>query len=244
MLLLHVTTQIPGRKNDDLLARKATALFPTFLIMDPKGGVLSKQAGALDIARLSRMSDTAKKRWDAYVALKKRAASGDEKAATKCAVWELELGHVTLADFRKRFPDLSKIDEDLRDSVLGVWGDQVQRAAFAKFRKFIGRDRGKMPEGAKLVAPMVFEAAKHGAEPTGEDERRSWYWILGAGGEQLGNAEMLKLAIAGLEDEAESDARIETMVAGWTKKLEELGGKDGEKEDEEDEDEDDEDDGM
>ncbi|MHC4411123.1 MAG: hypothetical protein ACYTEG_15810 [Planctomycetota bacterium] len=239
VLFLHVTTQIPDRKNDDLFGKKGGTGFPTFMFLDPKGGVLSKQPGALDIARMTTLHEGAKKRRDAFLALKKKAET-DEKAKAKLSVWELELTHITLADFRKRYPDLSKLDEDLRDTVLGVWADSTMVEAGAAFRKAMGNDRSKMAEGAKAAAKIIFPVAKQGAEPGDERNRRSWYWILGTGGDAADDAAMLKLAIAGLEDDAESNPQLGNLVQNWMKKLKTLDGdEDGEEEIEEEEEEDD-----
>ncbi|MHC4407895.1 MAG: hypothetical protein ACYS0E_09015 [Planctomycetota bacterium] len=245
VLFLHVTTRIPDRKNEDLFGKKGGTGFPTFMFLDPKGGVLSKQAGALDIARMTTLHEGAKKRRDAFLELKKKAET-DEKAKAKLAVWQLELTHITLADFRKLYPDLSKLDEDLRDTVLGVWADATMIEAGAAFRKAMGEDRSKMAEGAQAAAKIIFPVAKQGAEPGDERNRRSWYWILGKGGEAAGDAEMLKLAIAGLEDDAESNPQLGNLVEAWTKKLKTLpgGDTDGEEVEEEDDDEKEDDDGM
>jgi len=242
VLFLHVTTKIPDRTNDDLFSKKGGTGFPTFMFLDPKGGVLSKQPGALDIPRMTTLHEGAKKRRDAFLALKKKAET-DDAAKAKLSVWELELTHITLADFRKRYPDLSKLDEDLRDTVLGVWADATMVEATAAFRKAMGNDREKMPEGAMAAAKIILPVAKQGAEPGDERNRRSWYWILGKGGEAAGNAEMLKLAIAGLEDDAESNPQLGNLVQNWMKKLKTLDGDEGEEEIEEEEEKED-DDGM
>ena len=248
VLFLHVTTQIPDRKNDDLFSKKGGSGFPTFMFLDPKGGVLGKQPGALDVARMTKLHEGARKRRDAFVQLQKKAET-DEKAKQKLAVWELELMHITLADFRKRYPDLSKLDEDLRDTVNGVWADATMIEAGAAFRKVVGNDRNKMKLGMAAAAKVILPVAKQGAEPSSERNRMSWYRVLGTGGDVEGNAEMLKLAIAGLEDDAESNPQIGNMVEAWMKKLKTLEGdekEDGDEQEDEDEDEDEEeeDDGM
>jgi len=242
VLFLHVTTRIPDRKNEDLFGKKGGTGFPTFMFLDPKGGVLSKQAGALDIARMTTLHEGAKKRRDAFLELKKKAET-DETAKAKLSVWELELAHITLADFRKRYPDLSKLDEDLRDTVLGVWADATMIEAGAAFKKAMGGDRSKMAEGAQAAAKIILPVAKQGAEPGDERNRRSWYWMLGIGGDAAGDAAMLKLAIAGLEDDAESIPQIGNLVQKWMKKLKTLDGDAGKEEVEEDEEKED-DDGM
>lgn len=236
MLFLHVTTHIEDRKDEDLFGKKGGTGFPTFMFLDPKGGVLAKRPGALGVPQMTELHDGAKKRHDAFVELQKKAMEGDEKAKVKLAVWELELTHTTLADFRKKYPDFSKLDEDLRETVMGIWGDETMQKAGAAFSKVVGRDRSKMPEGAKVAAPIIFEAAKQGAEPSDERNRRSYYWILGMGGDALGNAEMLKLAIKALEDDAESIPQLGNLVQGWMTKLKALeGGKEKVEEDDGDE---------
>jgi len=241
---LHVTTHIEDRKDEDLFSKKGGTGFPTFMFLDPKGGVLAKQPGALDIARMTELHSKAKERRDAFVALEKEAATGDEKAKAKLAVWQLELTHISLDDFRKQYPDFSKLDEDLRETVMGLWGDDAMQKAGAAFTKVVGQDRSKMAEGAKAAAPIILEAAKQGAEPSDERNRRSFYWLLGTGGDALGNAEMLKLAIAGLKEDAESMPQLGNLVQAWTTKLKSLDG--GEKKDDVDDgdgDEPDDDDG-
>ncbi|MHC4938458.1 MAG: hypothetical protein ACYTHK_05770 [Planctomycetota bacterium] len=223
VLFLHVTTQIPDRKNDDLFGKKGGRGFPTFMFLDPKGGVLAKQPGALDIERMNKLHEGAKKRREAFVALQKEAAT-DAKAKDKLAVWELELMHITLDEFRKRYPDLSKLDEDLRETVNGVWADETFGKANAAAMKAMGGDRSKRAEAIKAAAAVILPVAKQGAEPTNERGRRNWYWLLGQCGMTEGNAEMLKLAIAGLEDEAEANAQLGNFIETWSKKLKELDG--------------------
>jgi len=224
VLFLHVTTRIKDRKDEMLFGQKGGTGFPTFMFMDPKGGVLAKQPGVLDIERMTGLHDKAKERRAAFVELQKKAAAGDEKAKMKLAVWELELTHTTIEQFRKAYPDLSKLDDDSRETVLGLWADAVMQNAFAEFQKIVGQDRSKTAEGAKVAAPIVFAAAKEGAKPSSPRARMSWFWLLGTGGEALENVEMLKLAVDGLEDAAESNARLGDMVEGWSKKLKQLQG--------------------
>jgi len=237
VLYLHVTTHIKDRKNEDLFGKKGGQGFPTFMFLDSKGGVLSMQPGALDVERMTGLHDKAKERHAAYVELEKQAAAGDEKAKVKLALMQVELTHKTFADFRKAYPDFSKLDEDVRGQVMGLWGNATFQEAMAKFSSVVGRDRTKVPDGAKAAAPIIFAAAKEGAEPSGRSPRLNWYAILGMGGTGLENAEMLKLAIKGLKTEAETNPQLGNMVDGFTSKLKELegGSADAETEDAEEE---------
>ena len=222
MLYLHVTTRIPERKNADLFSVKGGRGFPTFMFLGPKGGVLASRAGGVDVDGMTKLHDKANKRREAYAELQKKAEAGDAKAKQKLDVWDLEMTSTTIEEFRKLYPDISKLDEDLRDSFLGIWGDATMAKAGTAFGKVVGRDRSKFPEGAKVAAPIILAAAKQGAEPTTDRGRSSWFWMLGMGGEATDNVEMLKLAIAGLEEDAEANPQMGNMVEKWTAKLKTL----------------------
>jgi len=219
---LHVTTRIDGRKNDDLMSKKGGPGFPTFMFLDPKGGVLAMRAGGIGLEQMGQLAEKAQKRRAGFLEVKKKAEAGDAAAMIRLDVWRLELGHIGLDEFRKSYPDFSKLDEDSRRTVMEQWGNSAFREAMAKLSSIVGRDRSKIPEGAKAAAPMLLEAARAGAVPGDDRNRMNFYWVLGTGGKELGDAEMLKLAIEGLEDDAESNANIGRLVDEWKAKLEEL----------------------
>ena len=226
MLFLHVTTHIKDRKNEKLFGEKGGQGFPTFMFLDAKGGVLAMQPGALDVERMTGLHTKAKERHAKYVELEKKAAEGDEKAKVALAVMQVELTHKTFEEFRKEYPDFSKLDEEVRTSVMAMWGNAAFQKAMSTFSEVVGRDRSKFPEGAKAAAPIIYEAAKAGAEPAGRGPKINWYVILGMGGDALGNVEMLKLAVKGLEEPAAQNPQLGQLVDGFKAKCKALEGAD------------------
>lgn len=222
MLFLHVTTQIPNRKNDDLLGAKGRTLFPTFMYLDDKGGVLSAQPGEIDLnAMKGSLHKKAASRRAGYVALAKKAADGDKKAITRLAVLRLEMRSTSLAEFRKAYPDLSKLGEGSRDSVLGMIGSEAVMNAKEIIRA-AGRDADKLNAAYGKVGELILKAAKLGAEPMDDGPRRAFWYFLGAAGSRHNRVDMLKLAIEGFKEDAEDNPQLGLQVERWIKKVKEL----------------------
>jgi hypothetical protein len=219
-----VESHVAGRKNDGLMAQKVGSSYPQFVVLDPKGGVLSKQAGVLSMDHLQKITDTGMKRRTAFLDLKKKADAGEAGAKDRFAVMELDLGHVTYAEFRKRYPDLKKLNEDLRDAVLWAGGDD----AFARANKIFaaaGRDPAKVQDAYRKAAEIFLVAAREGAEPMADRSRRGFYFVLGKVGLDTNHLEMLELCAKGLADDAEDNEKIADLVAKVMDKAKELKAK-------------------
>jgi hypothetical protein len=221
-MFLHVTSRVPNRKNDGLFSDKGGSAFPSFMYLDHQGGVLAANRGGMDIARMSgAFQKKATDRRSGYVALEKKAADGDEKAVTRLAVLRLEMRSLSLADFCKAYPDLSKLDEGSRDSVLGLMGME----AFGKASKTVraaGRDEAKSKEAFLVAGEILMKAAKIGAEPSDEQTRLFFFFYLGRAGTLHDRADMLTLAVDALKDEVEGNPRLATQYEQWVTKLKEL----------------------
>ena len=233
VLFLHVTSQIPDKKDDDLFRKVGGAGFPTFFYFDEAGGVLASQAGALDVKTMSgTLHDKAKSRREGYLALKKKAAEGDEKAKLRLAVLELEMRRTSLADFRKAHPDISKLDEGSRETVLGMMGME----AFSKANDLLraaGRDQEKQKAALKDAGKMLLAAAKQQAVPGEQRTAMIFWYYLGAAGATHDDAEMLKKGIEGLEEFVAMNPRLSGQIDAWKMKLKAIETPAGEEEVEE-----------
>ncbi|MHC4514972.1 MAG: hypothetical protein ACYS5W_14855 [Planctomycetota bacterium] len=93
VMFLHVTTRLEDRKHDGLLKEKGFRGFPSLAFMDASGIVTARHAGQRDLEGLSKTAEKA----DAYLALRKKAESGDEVAGQHLFVQSLGLGHYDFA---------------------------------------------------------------------------------------------------------------------------------------------------
>lgn len=221
-MFLHVTTKIPKRNDENLFSEKGGMGFPTFMYLDDKGGVLAARAGGMDLdgmtgAFLKKATD----RRAEYVAIEKNAASGDERAVVRLAVLRLQMRSLTLAEFRKSCSDLSKLDEGARKTVLGMIGTEAFNSAGAALRS-AGRDKDKMKAAWLVAGEKILKSAKLGAEPGEEQSRVFFYFYLGRAGLLHERVDMLKMAVDGLKDQVDDNARIASQHKLWVAKLEEL----------------------
>lgn len=218
MPFLHVTSRVRDRQDDRLHSDYGFTHTPCFAFLDPKGGVLSTKAGVLDIAGLQRLAESAAKLRAAFLDLKAKAAAGDALAQQRFEVMELELGHVTYADYRQRNPDLAKLTEGVRDSVLMVAGDVLLKDAKAALAA-AGRDREKQNAALLEVGERLLAGVKEGAEPFDDQPRIRFYYYLGTAGDRHGRTDMLEAAMTALEDDAEDNKNVAQTLAAWKKKL-------------------------
>ena len=170
----------------------------------------------LSMENVEKLLADATKRHAAFVALKAKADAGDAKAKAKFDVWELELKHVTYEDFRKRYPDLSKLEEDQRDSVLAILGELTLKAANETLnaaRKT--NDPDKLNAAALVVGEQLLAAAKLGAEPYDDRPRVRFYFYLGRAGLAHSRADMLEVAVAALEEDAEDNPQLTKQLKLW-----------------------------
>jgi len=193
-------------------------------VLDPKGGLLTKKAGVLSVASLEELVATGTKIRTAFLDLKKKAAAGDAVAKQYFELRELELGHVTYANYRTRNPDLMKLSEDVRESVQMVAGEIVLRQALQTIRA-AGRDEAKANAALLVAGEALLAAAKEGAEPFDDQQRVSFYYYMGVAGDKHDRADMLDAAIEGLADDAEDNKRIAEALGKWKSKSADLKAK-------------------
>ena len=220
---LHIETRIPGRAHDSLKRDMGFATHPSFAVIDAKGGLWTRASSVLAMAQIEGLLAEANKRRGAFLKLKEAAGAGDAKAKDKFAVWELELKHVTYEDFRKRYPDISKLDEDLRDTVLGIQGDIIFKQG-AKALQAAQKDGGKVKLDAAFltVGETFLSAAKQGAEPADENPRKMFYFYMGHAGLLHARIDMLEIAAVALEEDAEDDERLTQRLKIWKMAIDKL----------------------
>ena len=87
VIYVHVSTHLEGREHEGLFRAKGFTGFPTLAFLDAEGGLTAKHAGRRAIPELDKTADKA----TAYLALRKKAASGDQTANQHLFVADLQL---------------------------------------------------------------------------------------------------------------------------------------------------------
>ena len=122
--------------------------------MDAEGNVLAKHLGARDAAGFSATGKSA----TAFVDLKKKAEKGDKAAQAELLVQQLELGHLSADDARKKMKEVAlsaeqkaKVealfaDVEVREVLKSVTQDKATRIAAGK--KFLEMRKASKPAPA------------------------------------------------------------------------------------------------
>ena len=214
MPFLHVTARIKGRKHDGLLAEKGLRFTPSVAILDPKGGMLASKAGVLDMAALEQLAAKAQRTRRAFLDLRAKAGAGDEHAKQRFELMEMELGHVTYADYRTRNPDLSKLHDDVREAVQMAAGEALVQEV-EEHLKALRAGRSKFAPTVELIGEKLLAGVREGAEPFDDDQRIRFYYYLGDAGAKLNRAEMIDAAVEGLTDDAEDNEKLTATLEKW-----------------------------
>jgi len=225
---LHVTSRVKGRKDDSLQSDKSLKFFPTFAFLDPKGGMLASRPGVLNVESMQELASRAAKIRASFLALKAKAEAGDAAAKQRFELRELEFGHVSYADYRKRNPDLSKLAEDVRESVQMVAGEVLLKDAQSTLNSASG-DPDKLQAALLEVGTKLLAGAIEGSEPFDDQQRVMFYYYLGAAGEKHGRTDMLDTAIEALVDDAEDNKSLAETLFKWKNLTADLKAKAGAK---------------
>lgn len=168
--MCHVTTQIEGRPDDDLLSQKGFRGFPSLAILDAEGEILKK-----DIGRTVEAMNTAVDAVSEYNSLKQKIASGAKGLEAKLFVAEVRLGKIDVAEaeaklakFKLTGDDKKLVDSLIFDKEFSDWLDQARSRKLAA-PEFFGKvlkayKAGRRPSEGGEAAPMFWQFLLQGAE--------------------------------------------------------------------------------
>jgi hypothetical protein len=167
VLFAHITTRIPGRKDDDLLGRKGGRGFPHVVAMDAEGRVLARLT-----SRTLEGFETMMAKASESLALRQQADLSNEKRIELLS-FDLEVGNLDaagaqaeiarmkdLTDAQKTQLDGMLVDAEIRGHMQGVTSRELAAAAGAKFYEMARA--GKRPSDAGLAASFWQWQLLHG----------------------------------------------------------------------------------
>ncbi|MGE3854789.1 MAG: hypothetical protein AB7K09_23865 [Planctomycetota bacterium] len=221
VLFCHITTRIPGAKNDDLLGKVGGRGFPHLVFMSETGAVL-KQQGARSVEAFNASMDELQ----GYYDLKKKAGTGDAAATTELFLKELEMGLVELEDAKKKLETMKLTDDQqkLADTALAAAKARACNADFQAVLQGIKSQDQVIPAGRKLR-----DMKKAGQWPADEQlVDSSWQLILQAC-EADGDAAGMEEAYNYLFGKYGTNPRAKPTFDKWKASLEALKAKEKEK---------------
>lgn len=208
VLFCHNTSRVESDPHQSLLGEKGGSGFPYLVFMDEKGNVIAKHAAARNVEGFK----TTMGRADEFLALQKKAASGDKDAKVELFLQQLELRHFKLDEARAKRQELGQVPEETSKKIDGLLlGLEVSQ--------IVGKiqDRKDIAKAGKPLAEM-FEA---GRIPEGSDARMFWNVLL-AYAEETKDIPLFEKLIARLEKDAGDNPRSKAMVEAAKKRLEKL----------------------
>ena len=165
MLYCNITSHVPADKDQDLLEQKGGEGFPYLIFMDSKGNVLAKHEDQRDAEGFARTG----KKATAFLELKAKADKGDKAAQIDVAIAQLELGHITSEEARKKLSGLgtiSKAQQAKMDALLVA-------AEVRETLKSVTEEKG-----TQLAAGKKFLDMRKAGKAAPEGDEAQGFWIL------------------------------------------------------------------
>lgn len=199
MPFLHVTTRIEGRKDDDLLERKAgRAAFPAILILDAEGEPLLELdrallSGALSTGTLTPASLGRKvEACESYLKLRARLAGGDKTAEVDLAVRSLEIGRIDLAEFGRAIAGRELTPEEEKAVARG------RANAICESQVAAMRSSGEAAESVETATREFVKLYGAGTHPDSDSADLYW-WVIATHAKATADASMIERSLEGLE---------------------------------------------
>jgi len=208
VLFCHNTSRVETDPYPSLLGEKGGSGFPYLVFMDQNGNVIAKHQGNRSVEAFQ----TTMGRADEFLALEKKAASGERDAKLDLFLQQLELRHFNLEQANAKRKELGQLPEETSKKVDGLLiGLEVSQ--------IVGKIQDRK-EIAKVGGPLVkmFEA---GRIPTGSDARMFWSVLL-MYAEETKDIPLFEKLVARLEQDAGDDPRAKAMAESAKKRLEKL----------------------
>jgi hypothetical protein len=208
VLFCHVTTRIPGMKNDDLLGKKGGQGFPHFVYMDADGDVLATHE---DDRTMDAMTATAAKAKEA-AALKAKAAKGDAAAQVEWLTRQIDSGTIGHAAAIAKAATL-KLDPERKKAL----DKKLFDLEILDIRSSVQSEADVLPAAKKILA--LAEAKK---VPEG-DEAFDFYWqILCGAGNQAKDAKLFAAGYELAKDRFGDNPKYKRMLEEVGKQLDAL----------------------
>jgi hypothetical protein len=171
VLFCHITTQIEGEKNGDLLEKKGGQGFPYIIYMDAEGAVLAEHQGDRSAEGFAKTGKAVKD----YAAAKARVDKGDKSAGIDVAIAELILGKTTAAEAEKKIQaagtptkeqqaviDSELLNAKILDEVHAIDSDTAADAIGKKYYEQVKAGK-PAPTGDQAMQPYYMLAMKSAA---------------------------------------------------------------------------------
>lgn len=167
MLFCHIDSKVKGRPHATLRKDKGLLGLPSLAFLDAEGQVLIRvPPDARSVEGFWRTGARARK----YVALRKAAAAGDDKATTEFLIMQLEERQVLLTDGRARDAKLEKVTPSQRKHLDALLLNlEISTAA---------RAAGRDPEKRRATGKRFLKMLKDGPRPNAHVSRGFWFFIL------------------------------------------------------------------
>ena len=165
VLFCHITTQIEGEKNGDLLEKKGGQGFPYIIYMDAEGAVLAEHQGDRSAEGFAKTGKAVKD----YSAAKARVDKGEKGAGIDLAIAELILGKATATDAEKKIQAAGTPTKEQQ----AVIDTELLNAKILEEIRTIESDAA-----ADAVGKKYYEMLKSGKPaPTGEQAMQPFYML-------------------------------------------------------------------
>ena len=168
VLFCHLTTQIEGEKNGDLLEQKGGQGFPYIVYMDAQGAVLAEHQGDRSAAGFTKTGKAVKD----YAGAKARVDKGDKSAGIDLAIAELILGKATATDAEKKIQaagtptkeqraliDTELLNAKILEEVRSIDSDTAADAAGKKYYEILKSGK-PAPTGEQAMQPFYMLAMR------------------------------------------------------------------------------------
>lgn len=133
--------------------------------MDADGNVLAKHRTARTVEAFSKTAEEAR----AFLALRTKAGTGDREAQIDLFFRQLELGHLSAAEARRRLEELKELPPERRQQAT----DRIVELEIDEIVAEVTQDKKSRIEAGRKFAEMN----RAGRVPKGEEYFQA-YWIL------------------------------------------------------------------
>ena len=196
---LHITTQIEGRKHDDLLGTVGGRGFPSFFFLDAKGEVVGQVQGSDRTAE--GFAESAKQAQE-FIDVRNKAAAGDKGAKFKYALARAGMGKLTVEEFKKEIKGVGKLSDADQAAYNGALADLMV-------------DEIQATAVGERFAKMLSE----GLVPVDNMKQVNFYWALFGYAEHVKDVALMGKAFTGLQTAAGDDPRFVRAVQNAEQRL-------------------------
>jgi len=203
VMFLHVTTRIPGRKDDDLLGKVGGTGFPSFFMLDADGEVIGQHRGERSAAGFEKTATAARE----FVALREAAAKGDATAKVRLVLAEARMGKLNADELQQKIAQAGALDDAVKKEYRGVLAgllmEKAQRTA---------------------VGERLLELHAQGLIPEDAMQRRSFYGAIWSAALYKKDAAAARIGLDGMKEVYGDDARYAAFFTNAEKQIAEMTG--------------------